>query len=196
VLGLEVGLGEHDDGSRAALHGQREVPLEEAAVELLPERLDDEHDVDVRRDDLLTRHAGRRLVGSAPGDRRSTRQDRSDGSGCVEGDPVADDGQLGTVRLPAQPTRDPSAPLAVLRQDVVLAAMLNCDARGPEPLRPERLERCVPGLVPAERLEIGHGPIVIDPCRPGDDPAGDVHISTRDALESRRQLTVGRGRGR
>ena len=54
---LEVGLRQDHDRSCAALHGEPEVALEEARVELLAERMDDERDVDVRRDHLLARHA-------------------------------------------------------------------------------------------------------------------------------------------
>ena len=61
----EVGLREEQHGLRAALPGQGEVALEERVADLLAERGDDEHDVDVRRDDLLTHVVRARLVRGA-----------------------------------------------------------------------------------------------------------------------------------
>ena len=75
---LEVGLREQHDRARAALDGEREVALEQPAVELLAERMHDEHDVDVGGDHLLARDAGCRLVRGATGDRRSPRHDVDD----------------------------------------------------------------------------------------------------------------------
>ena len=46
--------------------------------------------------------------------------------------------------------------LARLRQDVVGAAMLDCDATRLEAFLAKRLERGAPGVVPAERREVGH----------------------------------------
>ena len=80
-----------DDRARAALDREREVALEQPAVELLAERLDDEHDVDVGGDHLLARDAGCRLVRGTARDRRSPRHDVDDRARRVERDPVADD---------------------------------------------------------------------------------------------------------
>lgn len=54
---LEIRLRQHHDRARATLDGECEVAFEEPAVELLAERLDHEHDVDVRSDHLLARDA-------------------------------------------------------------------------------------------------------------------------------------------
>ena len=72
----------------------------------------------------------------------------------------------------AQATGDASSLLARLRQDVVGAAMLDCDATRVETLLSKRLERGAPGVVPAECREVGHATIVADtgsrrPSRPG-----------------------------
>ena len=103
---LEVGFREQHDRARAALDGEGEVALEQPAVELLAERVHDEHDVDVGSDHLLARDAGCRLVCGATGDRRSPWHDVDDRARGVERDPVADDGKRGSVRLPAQAARD------------------------------------------------------------------------------------------
>ena len=118
--------------------------------------MDHERDVDVRCDDLLARHARRRLVRRPTGDRRPSREHDGDRSGRVERDPVTDDGELLAWGLPAEAIRDPASALAVRRQDVVLAPMLHCDAPGHESLSGVRLERGIPVVVPAERLKLGH----------------------------------------
>ena len=154
---LQVGLREHHDRPRAALHGEREVALEQPTVELLTERMDDEHDVDVRRDDLLSRDAGRRLVSRAARDRRSARHDVDDGAGRVECDPVADDGKRRSIRRAPETARDAAAPRSRRGHDVVLAAMLHGDSSRHESLLRVRLECGAPGIVPAERREFEHG---------------------------------------
>ena len=159
---LEVGFREQHDRARPALDGEREVALEQAAVELLAEPLHDEHDVNVGSDHLLARDAGCRLVCGATGDRRSPRHDVDDRARRVERDPVADDRKRGSIRLPPQAARDAAALLPRGRHHVVLAAMLNRDASRHESLLGVRLERGAPGVVPAERLEFRHRPIVAD----------------------------------
>ena len=98
---LEVGLREQHDRPRAALDGEREVTLEQPAVDLLAERMHDEHEVDVGSDHLLARDARCRLVRGATGDRRSPRHDVDDGARRVERDPVADDRKLRLDPTPA-----------------------------------------------------------------------------------------------
>ena len=87
-------------GPCAALHGEREVALEEPRVEVLAERVDDEHDVDVRRDDLLA--ARRRMRARARRGARSSFAGSTAstiGAGSVERDPVADDRQPHAIGL-------------------------------------------------------------------------------------------------
>ena len=52
--------------------------------------------------------------------------------------------------------------LALRGQDVVRAAVLDGDAPGREPVAAVALERGLPGVVPAERREVGHSAIVVD----------------------------------
>ena len=59
----------------------------------------------------------------------------------------------------------PPALLARLRQDVVGAAVLDRDAPRLEAFVAIRLERGAPGVVPAERREVGHATIVADTAR-------------------------------
>ena len=164
-VGREVGLREEQHGSRTAFPGEREVPLEKRLADLLADRGDDEHDVDVRRDDLLTHVVRAGLVRCAARELRASREDRPDRRLSVvrgiERDPVADDGKLRPrLDLAPRPGREPGAGLSVLGEDVVGAAVLDGYPARVEPGSAVRSERVRPAVVPAEGREVEHTPIV------------------------------------
>jgi hypothetical protein len=64
-IGGEIRLAQDHDRLRAALPEEGQVPLDPANVEVLIERLHEEHGVHVRRDDLLCRSRPRLLTGKA-----------------------------------------------------------------------------------------------------------------------------------
>ena len=143
----EVGLRQQHDRLRAALPRHREVALEPARVEVERQRLHEERDVDVRREDLLLRDVQRLLAG----DGRTPRQQRRDQvRGQVEADPVADRGQ---ALLAHEAVRRARAQLALLVHQVVRAPVLDRDAGGDEPGGAVICERGLPAVVPAKPVQ-------------------------------------------
>ena len=146
----QVALRQHDHRLGAALPGHDEVALEAARVEVVPERGDEEDDVDVRSDDLLV-HLG---PGHLPRELRPPRQDGVDEAGA-ERDPVADGGEVGApARRGAKPRRDLRPQLAALGVDVVGAAVLHGDARGDEAGRRVRFELRFELVRPAQVVQV------------------------------------------
>ncbi len=94
----EIGLGEEDNGSGAALPGDRKVAFEPAWIEVLIERGCQEDDIDIGGDDLLIGPGALDLAGEVA----AAGQERVDGrllltSGTAKGDPVANGRQSGTA---------------------------------------------------------------------------------------------------
>ena len=170
----EVALREQDDWLGAALAGEDQVPLEAAEVQVLVQRRDDEDDVEVRREHLLLGRLPRRLAREL----RTAGQDRDDrprvlGRAGRDGDPVADDRQVGGGgRLLVEPPGDVAAELPLLGQDVERAAVRHADATGHVACLGVGTELLGQGVVPAERGERWHGdgsPLGL--AEPGRDPA-------------------------
>jgi hypothetical protein len=163
-LGLEIRLREQDHGFGTALPREREIALEEWDAQVRAERGDDEEDVEVCADDLLTRPFGLGIVGGASGKARAARENCLNRARTgVDRDPVADDRKLASRGcLVANAARDASSYLAVFGQHVVGTTVLNGDASRDEPERALRLECRRPFVVPAERLERGHPGIVME----------------------------------
>ena len=194
-VGYQIGLRNEQHRARTALPGKGEVALEESCVEI-GDRGHDEDDVDVRGDDLLAGDIGPRVVGGTARKPRPAREYGADGRGGFPGlqrDPVADDGQLGSgLDPPSCPARQARAGLALVREHVVGAAVLDGDAARLEAVGTVVTEGGAPTVVPAEHREVGHHPIVADLCRP---VWKDGHRLTRKRrrLESREFSTSGRG---
>ena len=144
----EVGLRQQHDGLRAALPRHREVALEPAHVEVERQRLHEERDVDVRREDLLADGC------RAPPCARSTVRRGSSASirpgRRVDADPVADGRQ---VVLADEAVGRARAQLADLAEQVVGAPVLNRDAGGLEPGGAVLGERGLPAVVPPEPVK-------------------------------------------
>ena len=64
--GVQVGLRQEDHGPAPLSQASVRYRSSSAQVQVVGERGDDEHDVDVRRDDLLARDVGAGVVGGAP----------------------------------------------------------------------------------------------------------------------------------
>ena len=166
----EVGLREKQHGLRTALPGQGEVTLEESATDLLADRGDDEHDIDVRRDDLLSHIVRAWLVRRAPGELRAAGENRTYRRQRIfrgiERDPVADHGKLRPcLDVASRASGQTSAHLSALGENVVCAAMLDRDPARLEPRGTMECERLGPATVPAERREVVHARIVADERR-------------------------------
>lgn len=168
-VGDEVRLGEHDDGLRAALEGERELAVEaaHASVELHGEavpsrrggaglgRRRDEDDVDVRRQHLA--------AVAVAAKRRSAREDldrcaRGAGRGVRGGerDPVAGGGErLAVGGGRNQRGGDGGARFAALGGDEQAAPVDAGDARGRAAARAVVSEERLEARAPAERLERG-----------------------------------------
>ena len=94
VGGGEVGFVEEDDGAGAALLRDDEVALDAALVEIAIEAADDEEDVDVDGEDLLSECG----AGLFAGEKSLAFKDvLNDGRAGAEGDPVAYGGPEGGV---------------------------------------------------------------------------------------------------
>ncbi|CAN5664007.1 hypothetical protein BH20ACT14_BH20ACT14_05010 [soil metagenome] len=166
----EIRLREQNHRARTALPGQGEVALEEPRARLFAERGDDEHDIDVRCNDLLAGVVRTGLVGCAARELRATGENRSDRRRRffrgLERDPVADNGQLrSSLDLASRPAGEPRAGFPLLGEDVIGTTVLNCDPARVEPGGAMRRECVGPAIVPAERREVEHAPIVTDRCR-------------------------------
>jgi hypothetical protein len=159
-IGLEVGLHEQDHGLRAALEGERDVPLEQECVELLSERRRDEDDVDVCRDDLLPGRSCACVPGRPTHECRATWEHGLNDLVPVEADPVSDDRELRDGGCASEPRGDACPHLAALRHDVVGTPVLGCDAARPQALGADLVEGRAPLLVPTKRLEVRHAGIV------------------------------------
>ena len=149
----EVALRQHDRRLGAALPGHHEIALQPARVEVVPERGDEEDDVDVGGDDLLVGLGPRDLAREL----RPAREDGMDQSGR-KSDPVADGGIVGPARRArAEPRRDLRALLAALGVDGVGAAVLHGDARGDETGRRVRFELRFELVRPAQVVQVQGG---------------------------------------
>ncbi len=179
---LEVGLGEDDDRPRAALEREREVALEQPAVELLSERAGRRNDVDVRGDDLLARDVRTRLVRRAARDRAFAAAGRRRLSLPGRARPSRRRREARSrVGLPAEAARDAAALLALARQDVVLAAMLNRDpARGRAPRSRYGSNAALQASSQPSVARSGTGALSSDGCRGGVDRAtASSHFARR-----------------
>jgi hypothetical protein len=154
-LGVRIVRGIHlvddDHGARAAVPGRGQVALEPPRVEVEAERGDDEHGVDVRRDDLLHGPLERLLAG----ERGTPRQDGLDHRLplAVDGacrDPVSDRGQLVFGQLARWQAAQPS----VLRQELARPVVARRDARRDQIVCCVWLERVCEERVPAEVLQL------------------------------------------
>ena len=116
----------------------------------MPERGDEEDDVDVRGDDLL--------VGLGPRDlARELRPPREDGldHAVAQRDPVADGGEVGASRRARAELRgDLRTLLSASGVDVVGAAVLHGDARGDEAGRRVRFELRFELVRPAQVVQV------------------------------------------
>ena len=138
---------------QGALSEGSELPI---LSEILSERRGDENDVDVRGDDLLAHRSRSRVRRRAPHERRPAWEHGLDDAVSVEPDPVADDRKVRRCGRPSEARCHARSHLALLRQHVVRATVLDSCASGAQAVAPERLEGRVPGVVPAERYELHH----------------------------------------
>src|SRR4051794_33734586 len=154
----EVSLVQHDDGRRTAVPRGEQVALDAPRVEIAIEAGDEEHDVDVRGDDLLLG----RVTRGAPGKPAGPRKNRADPRVAVrdhgvERDPVADGGKVGARRgFVAQPAGDARERLAPVREHPVDVRMLVADAGGNQAGGAMRRERLIAPGRPPQVFE-GHG---------------------------------------
>jgi hypothetical protein len=137
-VGVEVGLGEHHDGVRAGVGGEREHALEPAHAEVAVERAEDERDVDVRGQHLRLGPA----AGRGARDPAAARQHgMHDPAGRVDRDPVTDGGQVdGRCRGMAKAAGERSGDRPAGGEQVEPAAVGGGDAGGDEVLAFERCE--------------------------------------------------------
>jgi len=152
----EIRFRQDDRRRRAAFARHHEVALETTQVVIAVEAHDDEHDVHVCGDDLLTG----RLAGGSPCKGAASRQHFHDDAAIffralANDDPVADRWQLGAAaRAVLQPSGGDRVDFVLVKVDAKYLVELDADA--PRPYVGFRLPRFVrgrEGLVPPEFRE-------------------------------------------
>jgi hypothetical protein len=174
----QVRLVQHDDRRRATLPRDQEVPLEPPWIEVAIETADQEHRVDVRRDNLLFGRVASRPAGETAHarqhrlDARITRMGRR-----LDGNPVTDCREIGAGgRLVPEPADDSSQPFVAASQHPVDVCVFEADPGRDEPGRAVRLEQDIQPRGPAER---GEGDShVCDPEQGGLSPFCRVRMGT------------------
>ena len=157
---MEVGFVEDDHRLGAAFPGDGEVALDAAEVVVGVERGDEEHGVDVRRDDLFGGVA--RLAGGGAGKFGFAMEHHMDvgarlAGAQAHGHPVADGRQIaaGGGRV-EESARAFGGEFAVGGEEFVSVFVLERDARGHEAVGGKRQEISREEIIPAEGVEI-HG---------------------------------------
>ena len=140
-----------------AFVGHDQESFEAPGIEGVVERLDDEADVDVGREDLRGGFAS----GEFSGEVGAARQDGLDHRPAVrgftrQGHPVADFGKAIHRSALQQATCDAGPGFSLPGHDDIGVLVFECDAARFELLGQKRRESIVPGRIPTEIAEVDH----------------------------------------
>jgi len=176
-LGMQVELGQHHHGPRAALPGEGQVAFEAARIEIPPQRRAEEDGIDVRRHDLLGHLATRRFADEGRLSRKHlVHPGAPSRSGRLERHPVSHR----SPRRRAEARGRRAEQLSAFPREREASLVLGHDPRRAQPARLVRGERGRAVGGPAEQVERRHGSVLAPPKRV-EAPAGASMFSVAAA---------------